>query len=48
MLIERDFTSGKVTLSFDTGKRVNLTSEETKEFDKRMREIKEDGYRNPD
>lgn len=42
MLIERDFTSRKVTLSFDTGKRVELTKEETKEFDNRIQEIQED------
>lgn len=41
MLIERDFTSGKVTLSFETGKRVDLTKDETEEFDKRIREIQE-------
>ncbi len=42
MLIERDFTSGRVTLSFATGNRINLTDEETREFDKRMREIQEE------
>ncbi len=41
MLIERDFTSGKVTLSFENGNRIALTKEETREFDKRMNEIKE-------
>ncbi len=41
MLIERDFTSGKVTLSFEKGNRIPLTKEETREFDKRMREIRE-------
>jgi len=41
MLIERDFTSRKVTLSFETGKRVGLTKDETKEFDKRIQEIQE-------
>ncbi len=40
MLIERDFTSGKVTLSFETGNRIKLTKEETREFDKRIEEIK--------
>ena len=42
MLIERDFTSKDVTLSFETGKRIRLTREETKEFDKRISEIQED------
>lgn len=42
MLIERDFTSRNVTLSFESGKRVKLSREETTEFDKRIREIKED------
>lgn len=41
MKIERDFTSGKVTLSFENGNRIALTAEETREFDKRIREIRE-------
>lgn len=45
MLIERDFTSGRVTLAFENGNRVALTKEETAEFDKRMREIQEDAPR---
>lgn len=41
MQIERDFTSGKVTLAFESGKRVELTKEETREFDKRVKRIQE-------
>jgi len=41
MQIERDFTSGNVTLAFGSGKRIELTREETLEFDKRMRQIRE-------
>jgi hypothetical protein len=41
MLIEKDFTSGNVTLAFETGKRIELTREETREFDKRMKEIQD-------
>lgn len=44
MLIEREFTSGKVILAFETGKRVKLTKEETREFDKRMKEIQDSAY----
>lgn len=46
MLIERDFTSGKITLSFNTGKRLELTKDETKEFDKRISEIQKDANSN--
>lgn len=42
MQIERDFTSGKVTLAFENGKRLALTKEETVEFDKRIREIQDE------
>lgn len=45
MQIERDFTSGKVTLAFENGKRVKLTKEETREFDERMRQIQEDALK---
>lgn len=41
MKIERDFTSGNVTLAFENGKRVGLTKEETQEFDERIRQIQE-------
>lgn len=46
MQIERDFTSRNVILSFNTGKRVRLTKEETKEFDKRRSEIQEQARKN--
>lgn len=42
MLIERDFTSGKVTLAFETGNRINLTKEESREFDERIKDIRAD------
>lgn len=42
MQIERDFTSGNVTLSFENGNRIKLTREETCEFDERMRRIQQD------
>lgn len=43
MQIERDFTSHEVTLAFEnSGKRMRLTSEETHEFDERVRQIQED------
>lgn len=41
MQIEREFTSGKVTLAFESGRRIELTRDETYEFDKRMKEIQE-------
>ncbi len=43
MLIERDFTSKKVTLSFDTGNRIELTNEETEEFDTRILKLRDQG-----
>ena len=40
MIIETDFTSQKITLRFEsTDKRVELTDEETREFNKRMSQI---------
>lgn len=42
MQIERDFTSGNVTLAFESNRRMELTKDETYEFDKRMKEIQED------
>jgi len=41
MLIEREFATGKVTLAFETGNRIKLTKEESREFYKRMEEIKQ-------
>lgn len=41
MQIERDFTSGKITLAFENGNRIKLTKEDTLEFDERMRRIRE-------
>lgn len=41
MQVERDFTSGNITLAFENGRRVKLTKEETREFDERMRRIQE-------
>lgn len=41
MVIERDFTSRKITLVFETGERIELTKIETCEFDVRMKGIKE-------
>ena len=34
MQVEEDFTSGKLTLAFEEGKRVDLTKAESKEFEK--------------
>lgn len=43
MKIERDFTTQRVTLHFEsTGMRIALTDEETREFDKRMEQVKKD------
>ena len=33
MQVETEFTSGRHTLSFDSGKRVDLTKEESDEFE---------------
>ena len=44
MVIHTDFTSGKITLEFEsTGMRINLTDEETAEFNKRMEQVKNEG-----
>jgi len=45
MQIERDFTSGRVTLSFEGGRRIDLTTKETKEFDNRIKRVQEDAIR---
>jgi len=43
MQIERDFTSKNVTLSFDNGTRIELSGEETKEFDARIEKLRNTG-----
>ncbi len=45
MQIERDFTSGKITLAFENGRREKLTKEETREFDKRIKQVQEQARR---
>lgn len=44
MQVETDFTSNRHTLSFDTGKRIDLTKEESDEldewFDRKLKENK--------
>lgn len=42
MQIEREFTSKNVTLSFQSGRRIELTREETDEFDERIARIQVD------
>lgn len=42
MLIEREFTTRKAILAFETKRRIHLTKEETREFDKRMKEIQDE------
>lgn len=45
MLIERDFTSQEVTLSFDTGRRIELNRDESYEFDKRIAKAQVDAVK---
>lgn len=48
MVIETEFQSNIITLHFEsTGKRVRLSKEETREFNRRIKKIKEDGFRQP-
>lgn len=46
MEIHTEFQSNIITLVFETGKTVRLTKEESREFNKRMREVQEDARRN--
>jgi hypothetical protein len=49
MMIETEFQSNKITLSFEsTGNRVKLTREETAEFNKRMRQVQQEARDYPD
>ena len=44
MIIETEFQSNLITLHFEsTGYRVRLTKEETREFNKRMQQVKDEG-----
>ena len=44
MIIETEFQSNIITLHFESTKnRVKLTKEETREFNKRMQQVKDEG-----
>ena len=44
MTIETDFTSNNITLAFESSqRRIKLTTEETAEFNKRMKQVKDEG-----
>lgn len=45
MKIERDWIKKTANLSFETGKKIELTEAETEEFDERIEEIKDEECR---
>ncbi len=43
MEVHTEFQSNIITLVFESGREERLTKEETKEFNKRMQEVKDSG-----